>query len=112
MAGATHQKLQRFTHGPEIGAEIDRISDRQKTDCGEQQRAWIEISQVRRDALTGRAADACADLLDTCQQRQSERHGPGETQTELRACLAVGRNSARIIIGCACDQPGAQEPEE
>jgi hypothetical protein len=48
--------------------------------------------------------------LTTC--TAVEEHGPGQCVPELLAGLRIGRDPARVVIGSARDQAGAQDPEQ
>ena len=63
-------------------------------------------------SAAGGATHAGAHDLHRRHQRISEDHGPGERIPELRASLRVGRDPARIVIGRARNQSGAQDPEQ
>lgn len=111
MAEAAQQELQCFRHGAEVGAEVDGVGDRQQSHRGEEQRARVEVAQVRGDALIRSAPDAGTDLLDHGEHRKGEEHGPGKTETELRTGLAVGGNAAGIVVGGSGDQPRPEKAE-
>jgi len=53
-----------------------------------------------------------ADELDRRHERIGQYHRPQKVKAELRACLRVGGDAARIIIGCASDEARAELLEE
>ena len=69
-------------------------------------------ADVACDPVTGRATDAGADLLDGRHQWVGEQHGPGDREPELRACLGVGCDAARVVIGGPRDQAGTENLEK
>ena len=77
-----------------------------------QQPARIMLADIAGDALAGDPADAGADLLDRRHQRPGEQHDPGHAVAELRADLRIGGDAARIVVGCAGDQPGPEKGQE
>jgi hypothetical protein len=83
----------------------------QRDDCCEQPRGTV-LTQVARNAAAGGTTHAGAHDLHRRHQRVREEHGPGQRITELRAGLRVGRKPARIVIGRARNQPGAQDSEQ
>lgn len=64
--------------------------------------------QVVGDAMPRDRANARTDQLGDDQQRVAEHHDPREAEAELRANLAVGTDTAGIIIRRAGDQSGAK----
>ena len=64
--------------------------------------------QIAGDAGAGDTPDLGGDLLDDDHQREAEHEGPGEPVAELGADLAVGADSARIVVGGAGDEAGAE----
>ena len=70
------------------------------------------IADVPCDAVTGDAADARADDLDADHQRRREKHAPQQAEAELRARLRIRRNAARVVVGGAGDETGAEPLEE
>ena len=55
-------------------------------------------AEVLGDAVAGHAADPRADRLDHGHQRKAEQHGPGEAIAELGPDLAVGGDTAWIVV--------------
>jgi hypothetical protein len=51
-------------------------------------------------------SDPGADDLDRHHQRIGQQHGPENVEAKFGARLTVGRNSARVIVRGARDQPG------
>ena len=70
------------------------------------------VADVARDAVAGDAADARADDLDADHQRRGQEHAPQHAEAELRAGLRVGGDAARVVVGRAGDEPGAEAIEE
>ena len=55
-------------------------------------------SQILGDAVARHATDTSADRLDDGHQREAEQHGPSEAVAELGSHLAIGGDTAWIII--------------
>jgi len=70
------------------------------------------IAEVARDAVPGDAADARTDDLDADHQRRRQEHAPQHAEAELRTGLRVGRDAARVIVGRAGDESGAEPLEK
>lgn len=70
------------------------------------------LTQIARNTAASRTTHAGAHDLHCRHQRVCEKHGPGQRVPELRAGLRVGRDPARIVIGRATNQPGAQDPKQ
>jgi hypothetical protein len=105
-------KPRRIGHRAEVGSDIDGIGDeQQRDDCCEQPRGTV-LTQVAGNAAAGGATHAGAHHLHRRHQRVREEHTPGQRIPELRAGLRVGRDAARIVIGRARNQSGAQDPEQ
>ena len=68
--------------------------------------------QITGDADTRDAPDVRGDFLNNHHERKAQNESPGEPIAELGADLAVGANSARIIVGGACDETGAERSDE
>jgi hypothetical protein len=109
---AADQQFRRVRHCAEIGPDIDRVGDEQQRHDQSQKPARIVPAQVSSDAVSGRAADARADVLDRDHQRIGEQHGPADAEAELCACLAIGADSGRIVIGSARDQARPEHVEK
>lgn len=112
VLGPADQQAQRCAHGAEVRAQVDNVRHDQQDDDGTQKPCRVVTPQVLGDALAGDAADAGADRLDHRHQREAEQHGPGEAIAELGAHLAVGGDTAGIIVGGAGDEAGAQAFQE
>lgn len=69
------------------------------------------FAKVGRDPVPGGASDPRADFLDRGHQRVAE-YRPDDAEPELGAGLGIGRNAARIVVGCACDKVGTEHVEQ
>ena len=92
------QQSQRVGHCTEVGPDVDRVGDEKQRDDPLQQPIGIVLAQIAGDAFARRAADPGADLLDRCDQRVGEQHDPRDREPELGAGLAVGRDSAGVVV--------------
>src|SRR5205807_3648586 len=72
----------------------------------------VMIANIPRDAVTGHATDARRHDLDADHQRRREQHAPQHAESELRTRLRVRRDAARIVIGRAGDETGAEAAEK
>ena len=70
------------------------------------------LGKIAGKAPTRLPADGRADDLDRNHEWQGEEHGPAEREAELRACLRVGRNAARVVIRRSGDKAGPEQPEK
>src|SRR5260370_19042376 len=66
------------------------------------------LPQITRDAFAGDSANSGADLLNRHHQGIAEQHRPRDREAELGAGLAIGRNAAGVVVGCACDKARAE----
>ena len=105
---AADQEGERIAHGAEVGADIDRVGDQEKGDDALQQPGRIVLANIAGDAMSGRAADAGADLLNRAHQRIGEEHCPGDRVAELTTRLRIGGYAAGIVIGCPGDEARPQ----
>ncbi len=97
------------THRCEVGAKIDDIGNEQEQhDRRPTPGADRLTTQVTGNAGAGDAADLGCDLLDHRHQREAQHHRPGKAVAELCTDLAVGGDAARIVVGRAGDQAGAE----
>src|SRR5438552_13265594 len=69
-------------------------------------------AEIAGDAAAGDAANPRGDGLDHGHQRKAEQHGPSKPVAELGADLAVGRDTAWIVVGRPGHQARSQPPEE
>src|SRR5262245_66406777 len=65
-------------------------------------------AEIARNSMPGRAADACADLLNRRHERKRQEHRPSDAESELRAGLGVRSDSGRIVVCGPGDEPGAK----
>ncbi len=103
---ARHQ-LGNFAHGGDICSDVERIREQQQPDHALQNHGRKRELDVGGQSLAGRAADERAHELNRRHQWVGERHGPEHIETELRARLRIGGDSAWIIVRDAGDQSGA-----
>jgi hypothetical protein len=65
-------------------------------------------TNIGGEAMTADPSDSGADNLNADHQRIRKQNGPQHGKSELRTRLGIGRNTARIIVGGAGDQTGAE----
>jgi hypothetical protein len=104
-------ELQRIAHRRDVGGDVDRVGDHEHRDNRIEHRPREMSADVRSEAMAGHASHPCADHLDPHHQWKREDHRPAELIAELRTGLRVGRDPARIVVGGARDEAGAQLPE-
>ena len=101
----------RCGHRADIGAEIENIREQQKRNHQIEDRRRKMPPHVGRNSLPRHATDAGADLLNDAHQRVGEQGDPQHAESESRAGLRIRGYPARIVIGCARDEAGAQLQE-
>ena len=69
-------------------------------------------SEVLCDAVAGHAADPRADGLYYGHQRKAKQHGPSEAVAELGPHLAIGGDTARIVVCRAGHQTRSETVQE
>jgi len=106
------QQSERAGHRAEVGADVDRVGDEKKRNDPLQQPVGIVLAQIAGDPFPRRTADPGADLLDRRDQRVGEQHDPRDREAELGAGLAIGRDSAGVIVGRSRDEPRAEHADE
>jgi len=103
-----HHQLQALTHGRHIGSDVDGIGDQQHDHQRVQHRRGEVLSDIVGQAAPGDASQASADDLDRDHQRIGENDGPAQLVSELRACLGIRRDAARVVVRRAGDQARAE----
>jgi hypothetical protein len=106
QGGAADHQCQRRAHRPKIGAQVDKVGNKQQQHDAARQPCRIMPPQITSDAKAGHPADPRADLLDRCHQRVAEQQRPGEAISELRADLRIGGDAAGIVIRRPGIKPG------
>lgn len=109
---AADEEADRIPHGPEIRADIDDVRDEQERDDARQQPGRVVFAKVGRAPAPGGASDPRADFLDRGHQRVAEEYRPDDAEPELGVGLGIGRNAARIVVGCAGDQAGTEHIQQ
>lgn len=104
--GAGHH-LDRRRHAADVGADIDGVGNRDQRDDEIHHARPVMAADIAGQPVTGHAADTRTDLLHGCDQRKGEQRHPQHRWTEPRAGLGIGRDTARVVIGNAGDEPRA-----
>jgi len=105
---AAGQQLHRVCHRREVSSDIDGVGHDQQRHHRIQQPWRIQPLDVRRQTFAGHAAYARRHRLYADHQRPGQQQRPQQLETELRAALRVGCDTARIIGSGAGDQSGAE----
>ena len=123
MTIETRDELRDFSHGCDVGGDIESIGDQQQKHDALEYR-WRECGlDVGGKPFSSDPPDARAHRLDRRHEGEGQRHRPQHVETELRTRLGIGGYPARIIVGHAGDKPwsdprqrmlfqaGPQDPE-
>ena len=108
---AAAQQLRGRAHRADVGPDVDGVGDHQQAHEKEEDPARISALQVCREPVAGHPADARGDFLDRRHQRVGQRHRPQQPDAELRSCLRIRRDAARVVVGRAGDDAGAEDAQ-
>jgi hypothetical protein len=84
------------------------LATTEQADQRQRQPTRTHLVDVRRQALARGPADPRRKHLDADHQRPGEEQRPDQRETELRAGLRVGGDAARVVVGGAGDEAGAE----
>ena len=102
------QELHAGADGDQVGGDVEAVGhDEGAQQDGEDHPAGsLEVPHGQlAETCSGRQGGAVTDLLDRGHQRQCQQGGPQERQAVLGACLGVGGDPGRVVVGRAGNQP-------
>ena len=97
-----------FTHGANVGRDVDRIGHHQQGHQRDGQPARADFLDIGCKSLRRHPADTRRQHLDAYHQRRGQQQRPDQPEAKLRASLRVSGYSTRVIVRRARNQAGAE----
>jgi hypothetical protein len=110
--GPPDKQLNRIAHRPEIGSDVHDVGEQQQPNDGLQYAVGVMPRDIRGDAAASRAPDARANFLNDRHERIGKKQCPADREAELRACLRIGGDAARIVVRGAGDEAWPKRTKE
>ncbi len=109
---AAREQAHALAHRADVGRDVDGVGHHQQAHQRQREPARAHLGDVGAQALSGDPADARRQHLDADHQRRGQQQRPHQAEAELRADLRIGGDAARVVVGGAGDEAGAQSAGE